>query len=364
MFLSWLYRFKQLLLLNRLAVLAAAVFAAAVLVATVTTKAVPSATALMVTAPVAAAPRPRLFIDGSSTVFPISEAMAEEYQTLKRGKVLVTVGISGTGGGMKKFCRGQIDIANASRTISHEEQEKCHKQNIRFFEIPVAYDALTVLVHQSNTFVKELSIEELQLMWASTSQNKIRKWSQIRASWPDQEFHLYGPGPDSGTFDYFTEIINGKAKSSRGDYAASEDDNILVQGMLRDPLALGYLGFAYYKPFKNKLKAVAIINPLTQKAVLPSETTVRDSSYFPLSRPLFIYVNVQSFTEKPFVREFVSYYLDSAEHIVADTGYIPLSKKAYALAKKIIALRREGSYGQQAHRRSLEAVLSEFLNAQ
>lgn len=311
-----------------------------------------------------AAPRPRIFIDGSSTVFPISEAMAEEYQTLKRGRVLVTVGVSGTGGGMKKFCRGQIDLANASRVISPEEKKKCESQGIRFYEIPVAYDALTVMVHPSNTWVNELSLEELHRIWASDSQNKIRKWSQVRSGWPEQDLHLYGPGTDSGTFDYFTEVVNGKAKSSRGDYSASEDDNVLLQGMLQDPLALGYLGFAYYKPFKNKLKAVPIINPRTQKAVLPSESTVSDGSYFPLSRPLFIYINAKALLDKEYLREFVTYYLDSAPTIVPDTGYIPLSPKSYNLAKKIISLKREGSYAHEAQMRSLEALLAQFLHAQ
>ncbi|MCX7675729.1 MAG: hypothetical protein N2Z70_07865, partial [Bdellovibrionaceae bacterium] len=165
-------------------------------------------------------------------------------------------------------------------------------------------------------------------------------------------------------FDYFTEVVNGKAKSSRGDYSASEDDNVLLQGMLQDPLALGYLGFAYYKPFKNKLKAVPIINPRTQKAVLPSESTVSDGSYFPLSRPLFIYINAKALLDKEYLREFVTYYLDSAPTIVPDTGYIPLSPKSYNLAKKIISLKREGSYAHEAQMRSLEALLAQFLHAQ
>ena len=212
-------------------------------------------------------------IDGSSTVFPVTEAVAEEFQKAKKQKVKVTVGISGTGGGFKKFCRGETDISNASRPILKAEMADCQKAGIEYFELPVAFDALTVVVNPKNTFIKQLTVAELKKMWEPGAQGKVTHWNQVNPAWPDQPMKLFGPGADSGTFDYFTEAVVGKSKSSRGDFTASEDDNVLVQGVSRDVNGLGYFGYAYYVENKDKLKAVPIVNDKGQ-AVEPSMEAV------------------------------------------------------------------------------------------
>ncbi len=198
-------------------------------------------------------------IDGSSTVFPITEAVAEEFQIQNRGKIRVTVGISGTGGGFKKFCRGETDISDASRPILTAEMEACRAAGIKYYELPIAYDALTVVVNPQNTWVTQFTIPELKKMWEPAAQGKIKTWNQINPKWPNEPLALFGPGSDSGTFDYFTEAVNGKAKSSRGDYTGSEDDNVLVQGVASNKGAIGYFGYAYYEPNAGKLKAVPIV---------------------------------------------------------------------------------------------------------
>ena len=275
-------------------------------------------------------------IDGSSTVFPITEAVAEEFQKAKRGAVNVTVGISGTGGGFKKFCRGETDVANASRPILKKEMDDCAKAGIRYYEMPIAYDALTVMVNPQNAFIKSMSVAELKKIWEPGAQGKINSWKDVNPAWPDQKIKLYGAGSDSGTFDYFTEAIVGKAKSSRGDYTASEDDNVLVQGISGDKGALGYFGFAYYIENQKKLKAVAIDGG--KGPVAPTPENVDNGSYQPLSRPIFIYVSEKSL-EKPEVKEFVEFYMKSAAPLVKEVKYIPLPAKAYTgnlehLAKK------------------------------
>jgi phosphate transport system substrate-binding protein len=247
-------------------------------------------------------------IDGSSTVFPIAEAVAEEFQISKRGKVRVTVGIAGTGGGFKRFCRGETDISNASRPILKEEMEACRAAGIKYLELPVAFDALTVVVNPQNTWVKSLTTADLKKMWEPGAQGRVKTWNQIRSEWPNQPLMLFGPGADSGTFDYFTEATVGKAKSSRGDYTASEDDNVLVQGVARDANAIGYFGFAYYVENKDKLKAVPIIGKAGKAPVAPSVESVINGTYQPLARPIFIYVNAKSLG-KPEVKEFVEYYM-------------------------------------------------------
>jgi phosphate transport system substrate-binding protein len=243
-------------------------------------------------ATVAHAQVPTIKIDGSSTVFPITEAMAEEFQTSKKGAVRVTVGISGTGGGFKKFCRGETDVQNASRPIQTSELEICRAAGIKFFELPIAYDATAVVVRFKKTFLKCISFYELKKMWAPEAQGKIMKWSDVNPAWPKDAFKLYGAGSDSGTFDYFTEAIVGKSKSSRGDYTASEDDNTLVTGVANDKNALGYVPLAYYEENKGKLKVLGIIGgakaPKKNEAVLPSRETVETGAYLPLSRPIFI----------------------------------------------------------------------------
>lgn len=281
-------------------------------------------------------------IDGSSTVYPITEAVAEEFQKAKRGSVKVTVGISGTGGGFKKFCRGETDISDASRPILKKEMDVCRGNNIEYVELPVAYDGLAVIVNPKNTWVSSLTVADLKKMWEPAAQGKVIKWNQVRTEWPDSPLKLFGPGADSGTFDYFTEAIVGKSKSSRGDFSASEDDNVLVQGISGDKNALGYFGLAYYEENKSRLKVVPIINPATGKEVLPSLQTVMDGTYSPLSRPLFIYVSKASLS-RPEVKEFVAYYLKNADKLTRQVKYVPLPANAYRLAQERFEKAKTGS---------------------
>lgn len=267
-------------------------------------------------------------IDGSSTVFPVTEAVAEDFQKSKKGAVRVTVGISGTGGGFKKFCRGETDISNASRPIAKKEMDVCKEAGIEYIELPVAYDALTVVINPKNDFVKQLSVAELKAMWEPAAQGKVTSWKQINPAFPDKPLKLFGPGADSGTFDYFTEAVTGKSKSSRGDFTASEDDNVLVQGVSRDINALGFFGFAYYEENHGKLKAVPIVNEKGQ-AVLPSNDNVINGSYSPLARPIFIYVNAKA-AERPEIKEFVEYYMTHGSKLAKEVKYVPLPAKAYS----------------------------------
>lgn len=268
-------------------------------------------------------------IDGSSTVFPVTEAVAEEFQKETRGTVRVTVGISGTGGGFKKFCRGETDVQDASRPILVSEMEVCRAGGIQYYELPVAFDALTVAVSPQATWIDTITVAELKQMWEPSAQGQVMKWNQIRSTWPDIPMKLFGAGSDSGTFDYFTEAVVGKAKASRGDYTASEDDNTLVQGISNDKHALGYIPYAYFEPNKKRLKAVAIDGG--HGPVLPSRDTVENSAYQPLSRPLFIYVNAKS-AGKPEVKRFVEFYLAQAPMLVPQVKYVPLPQGAYVLA--------------------------------
>jgi len=282
-------------------------------------------------APQSALAQAAIKIDGSSTVFPISEAFAEEFQISKRGKVRVTVGMSGTGGGFKKFCRGETDMSNASRPILAEEMELCRKNGVKYIELPVAFDALTVVINPKNDWVKgnAMTVADLRKMWEPAAQGRINLWKQVRAEWPAEKLMLFGPGADSGTFDYFTEAVMGKAKSSRGDFTASEDDNTLVSGVVNNKSALGYFGFAYYVAHKDKLRAVAIDGG--NGPVLPSIENVVNGTYTPLSRPLFVYVRDTSAT-RPEVREFVQFMMKQGAALVGEVGYVPLPQKAYDLA--------------------------------
>jgi len=280
-------------------------------------------------------------IDGSSTVFPVTEAVAEEFQKSKKGKVKVTVGIAGTGGGFKKFCRGETDISNASRPILKSEIADCKKSGVQFIELPVAYDALTVIVNPKNDWVKSLTVPDLKKMWEPSAQGKVSVWNQVRAEWPSNPLKLFGPGADSGTFDYFTEAIVGKAKSSRGDFTASEDDNVLVQGVSNDRNALGYFGFAYYIENQKKLKAVAIDGG--KSPVAPSPKTVEDGTYQPLSRPIFIYVSKKSLDGKPEVKEFVDFYLKNAPKLVKDVKYVSLPQNAYIIGAEHVKKGKVGT---------------------
>jgi phosphate transport system substrate-binding protein len=279
-------------------------------------------------------------IDGSSTVFPVTEAVAEEFQKAKKGKIKVTVGIAGTGGGFKKFCRGETDISDASRPILKQEMEACKGAGIEYVELPVAFDALTVIVNPKNEWSPSMTVAELKKIWEPAAQAKVTNWNQVRSSWPDAPLKLFGAGADSGTFDYFTEAITGKAKSSRGDFTASEDDNVLVQGVANDRNALGFFGYAYYAENTKKLKAVAIDNG--KGAVSPSEKTVLDGSYQPLSRPIYIYLNKKSLA-KPEVKEFAEFYLKHAPKLVKEVKYVPLPDKVYTLGASRIKSGKVGT---------------------
>ena len=284
---------------------------------------------------------PTIKIDGSSTVFPITEAVAEEFQKSKKGAVRVTVGISGTGGGFKKFCRGETDMSNASRPILKQEIDECKKNGVSYLEFPVAYDALSVVVNPKNTWLKEISVAELKKIWEPAAQGKITRWNQVNPSWPDKQIKLFGAGSDSGTFDYFTEAINDKAKASRGDYTASEDDNVLVQGVSRDVDSIGYFGYAYYAENRDKLKAL----PVTWKggkSVAPSPETVINGTYQPLSRPIFLYVKADS-AKRPEVKEFIEFMNKNASTLVSEVKYIPLPAAAYTHNNETLSKMRTGT---------------------
>lgn len=295
-------------------------------------------------------------IDGSSTVYPITEAIAEEFQMQNQGQ-RVTVGVSGTGGGFKKFCRGELDIANASRPIQRLEMDACAAAGVKYFELPVAYDALTVVVNPGNSFLNTITVEELKKIWAPESQGVVSRWNQVNPAWPDQEIKLYGAGADSGTFDYFTEAVVGKAKSSRGDYTASEDDNVLVQGVSNDPGALGYFGYAYYAENQAKLKAVAVQPTADQPGVLPSPETVINGSYTPLARPMFIYVSEKAYA-RPEVKSFMDFYFANLAQLATETKYIPLPQQAYDTVKKHLA---EGKLGTVFNGEPATAITIEEL---
>ncbi len=269
-------------------------------------------------------------VDGSSTVFPITEAVAEEYRAIQP-EVKVTIGVSGTGGGFKKFSRGETNISNASRPIKDKEKAACEENNITYLELEVAYDGLAVLVHPENDWVDSFTIKELKKIWEPAAQGKIMKWNQIRPEWPNEEIHLFGPGVASGTYDYFTEAIVGKSGSSRGDFTASEDDHVLVQGIAGDKFSLGFFGLAYYSENKDKLKLIGVHNG--EEVVKPTLETVSNGTYRPLSRPLFIYVNSTS-VASPEVVEFVNFYIENAGELSKDVGYIPLPSGNYIKQKE------------------------------
>ena len=281
-------------------------------------------------------------IDGSSTVYPITEGIAEDFQKAKKNAIKVTVGISGTGGGFKKFCRGETDISNASRPILTKEMADCKAAGVEYFELPVAFDALTVVVNPKNSFLKEISIAELKTMWEPAAQGKVTRWNQVNPAWPDAPLKLFGAGADSGTFDYFTEAVTGKSKSSRGDFTASEDDNVLVQGVAQDTNALAFFGYAYYAENTQRLRAVPVSEKAGKAAVLPSETTVLNGSYQPLSRPIFIYVNAKSL-DKPEIKEFIAFYMKNVTKIAKEVKYVPLPQKAYEINLEHLAKGKKGT---------------------
>lgn len=264
-------------------------------------------------------------IDGSSTVYPITEAVAEEFR-IDQPDIRVTVGVSGTGGGFNKFSRGEIDINNASRPIKDSEAAASKENNIEYLGLEVAFDGLAVVVNKENTWVDHLTVEELKRIWEPAAQEKVTRWNQIRPSWPDEEFSLYGPGVASGTYDYFTEAIVGKSGSSRGDYTASEDDNVLVQGIAGDRNGLAFFGLAYYEENMDRLRLVPVDNG--NGPVIPSMETVKNGKYSPLARPVYIYVT-EGAAKRPEVNAFVTFYLGNAAALVPDVGYISLTPEEY-----------------------------------
>ncbi len=283
-------------------------------------------------------------IDGSSTVYPITEAVAEEFQSVYPD-VKVMVGISGTGGGFKKFSRGETDINDASRPIKSSEIEACKGNNIDFVELPVAYDALAVVVNNQNNWVDYLTVSELKKIWEPEAQGKSFTWADLRAGWPKEKINLFGPGVDSGTFEYFTEAVVGEAGKSRGDYIASEDDNVLVQGIAQDKYALGYFGVAYYLENQDTLKAVLIDNEKDEDGkgpFAPTPENVLQGTYQPLARPLFIYVSAKSLAREE-VQKFVTFYLENARSLAQEVGYVPLPERAYELALERLKARKTGS---------------------
>jgi phosphate transport system substrate-binding protein len=285
-------------------------------------------------------------IDGSSTVYPVTEAVAEEFR--RAGGTDVTVGIAGTGGGFQKFCRDELDIADASRPISVAESESCAQAGVAFIELPVAYDGLAVVVNPKNTWATSMTVAELRKLWEPAAQGKVMRWSDVRPGWPSNEIHLYGAGVDSGTFDYFTEAIVGKVDQSRGDYTSSEDDNVIVQGVGGDENALGYFGYAYYEENRDKLKLVPIDDGDDSNGkgpILPSPETVKDGTYRPLSRPIFIYPKVKAL-DRPEVNNFVDFYLTKGVPLVREVGYVPLTDKEYEMVRQRFAGRKTGSMYQ------------------
>ncbi|MCH8189733.1 MAG: PstS family phosphate ABC transporter substrate-binding protein [Chloroflexi bacterium] len=264
-------------------------------------------------------------IDGSSTVFPITEAVAEEFRRVEPA-VRTAIGISGTGGGFHRFCAGETDIQNASRTIKPSEADACAKNGVEFLELEVAYDGLSVVVHHDNQFVDFLTVDELRRIWEPGS--KVNRWNQVRPDWPDERLRLFGPGTASGTFDYFTEAIVGEEDASRSDYTASEDDNVLVQGVSGEKFSLGYFGFAFFIENQDRLTVVPI-DPGDGVPIKPTQQTINDGTYRPLSRPLFIYVSVESLRTKPQVATIVKFYLDEARLLAPLVGYVALPDERY-----------------------------------
>ncbi len=299
----------------------------------------------------------KINIDGSSTVYPLTEAVSEEFREVNPN-IRVTVGVSGTGGGFKKFMRGEIDISNASRPISKGEIELSITSGIEFIELPVAYDGLAVVISPKNNFVDYLTVAELNKMWSPESQGKITRWNQIRPEWPDAPLNLYGAGTSSGTYDYFTEAINGKSKASRGDYTASEDDNVLVQGVSTDINGLGYFGLAYFSENKDKLKLVPIKVDEDSEAIYPTNETVSNGTYQPLSRPEFIYINVESATF-PYVQQYIKFYLENAAFLAQEVGGVPLPTEVYKLSYEKFKNLKTGSVFE--NRSTVGANLYELL---
>jgi phosphate transport system substrate-binding protein len=301
-------------------------------------------------------------LDGSSTVFPIAEAVAEEYGKANPDVRTPTVGISGTGGGFQKFCRGETDISNASRPIRPAEIETCAKAGIEYIEVPVAYDGLAIVVNPTNAWATTITVAELKTLWAPEAQGKVSRWNQVRSSWPNRDIRLFGAGVDSGTYDYFTEAIVGTEGASRGDFTSSEDDNVIVQGVASDELALGFLPLAYVEQNRERLKIVPVEDGKPDNGagpIAPSSETVRNGTYQPLSRPLFVYVSRKA-ADRPEVQQFVEMFFSRTD-LIREVGYIELTPQIYDLARKHFADRRVGTaFGEGGSQvgMTLEALLA------
>ncbi|MGE3273836.1 MAG: PstS family phosphate ABC transporter substrate-binding protein [Vicinamibacterales bacterium] len=283
-------------------------------------------------------------IDGSSTVFPISEAVAEEFQKATPG-TRVTVGISGTGGGFQKFCRAETDISDASRPIRPTEIEACAQAKVTYIELPIAYDGIVLVANPKADWISDVTTEELKKLWEPAAQGQVMRWSQVRAGWPDREIHLFGAGVDSGTYDYFTEALVGKEGASRGDFTSSEDDNVLVQGIANDELAFGFMPYSYFDENRSRLKAVPVNDGNEDNgagAVMPEFESIRTGTYQPLSRPVFIYINADA-VSRPEIQAFVDFYLNEGPALVKEVGEVPLSQEGYDLVKQHFAARRTGT---------------------
>jgi len=285
-------------------------------------------------------------IDGSSTVYPLSEAVAESFQQQTQGRVRVTVGESGTGGGFRKFCRGETHISNASRPISTSEMATCRAAGIQYVEIPVAFDALTVVVHPSNP-LRSITTAQLRRIWEPDAQGRITNWRQVDPSFPDMALSLYGPGTASGTFDYFTEAVNGRSRASRSDYTPSEDDNVIVQGVASNQGAMGYFGLAYYEENRSRLRALSIDSG--NGPVEPSVANAENGTYAPLSRPMFIYINAAAL-RRPQVQQFAQYFVNNAARYAQQVDYVPLPASAYQTYLQRVQRRTQGTAfgGRQA----------------
>ncbi len=293
----------------------------------------------------------KIRVDGSSTVYPITEAVAEQYRTVDRN-VNVAVGTSGTGGGFKKFCNNETDISDASRPIKKKEVEKCSAAGIEYSELPVAYDGIAVVVHKKNSFLKQLTVEQLNKIFRYD--NPAKTWKDVDPSWPAEEIKAFAPGQDSGTYDYFVETIIAKKGRVRADATFSEDDNVLVTGISGEEQSIGFFGLAYYEENQDKLRIIPVVNPKSGQAVEPSLKTVKNGAYAPLSRPLFLYVRAKAATD-PQVKKFVEFYLDHAAELSKEVGYVPLGEDLYGVVKKRFADGVTGSelYGKEVEGKSL-----------
>ncbi len=301
-------------------------------------------------------------VDGSSTVYPLTEALAEDFQRVRPG-TRVIIGVSGTGSGLRRFCRGDIAVANASRPMTTSEAAACAAADIAFLEVPVAHDGITIAVHPSNAWVDSLTLDELRRLWRHKAEGRLLRWSQLRPGWPDREIHLFGAGVASGTFDYFTGVVTGAPGDSRGDYTSSEDDNVLVHGVATDPAALGYFGYGYYEEHREYLRAVPIRPDAASPAVAPTTATISSGDYHPLSRPVFIYVSARELARDE-VAAFVDYYVAHVGNVASDVAYVPLDARVLTAVRARVAARATGSLFASVHQDGHAVALATRLGVE